>query len=112
MPRSVKTNASRPSGAMFSAPSISKREKFKMRSSRPKGMKAMSATARDVRHRGFFALRFFNRWKRTMTIRRCFGRLDWHTVLAQNVNSGAVDRLAVLDRHQEDVAAAIRIFLR
>ena len=70
------------------------------------------AIARDVRYRGFFALRFFNRWKSTMTIRRCFGRLDRHAVLAQNVNSGAVDRLAVLDRHQEDVAAAISIFLR
>jgi hypothetical protein len=46
-----------------------------------------------------------------MAIRRRFGCLDRHAVLAQNLDGGAVDRLAVLDRHQEDVAAAISIFL-
>ena len=47
-----------------------------------------------------------------MTVRRSFGRLDRHAVLAQNVNRGAVERLAIFDRHQKDLAAAIGVFLR
>src|SRR5207247_10764544 len=47
-----------------------------------------------------------------MTIRGSFSRLDRHAVLAQNLNRGAVQRLATLDRHQKDLAAAINVFLR
>src|SRR5215475_6719237 len=47
-----------------------------------------------------------------MTICACCGCLDRHAVLAQNLNGGAVERLAILDRHQKDVAAAIVIFFR
>ena len=47
-----------------------------------------------------------------MTIRCCCGCLDRHAVLTQDLHSRAIDRLAVLDRHQKDVAAAIDVLLR
>ena len=47
-----------------------------------------------------------------MTVCARLGRLDRHAVLAQNFHGGAGDRLAIFDRHQKDVAAAVGVFLR
>src|SRR6266496_4922178 len=47
-----------------------------------------------------------------MTIRASLRRLDWNAVLAENLHRSAVDRFALLDRDQENIAAAIGISLR
>ena len=47
-----------------------------------------------------------------MTVRASFRCLDRNAVFAENLHRGAVDRFAGLDRHQENVAAAVGIFLR
>ena len=60
----------------------------------------------------FLALGFFHGWKSAVTVRGSFRCLNRDAVLAQNFNRGAADRLAGLDRHQENVAAAVCAFLR
>jgi len=86
---------------MFSAPSISKREKFKTRSSRAKGMNAMSSPCARQMPPVFFRVPIFPLMESAITIRCCCGRLDGTPFLPRISNGGAVERLPVLDRHQK-----------
>jgi hypothetical protein len=71
----------RPSGAMFCAPSISKREKFRTRSSRANGMNAMSSPLRATNATGVFALRFSQQKGKRTTVCARLASPDRHAVL-------------------------------
>src|SRR5436190_5807928 len=69
------------------------------------------AVARHKRDRRFLAKRFVDRRKIAMTVRVALRRLQRDAVLAEKIDRHVRERLALFDRHQENVVTAIGVFL-